>query len=291
MRSPIKPKDFGKDREIINEILVACLSHYGYPFDIAAGSRKELKEIDPLYMLQNAPSLVDVFTIAALEKKGNLSEEEHGWMSRFTKGLLHILIRSYKGDENAQIQLKAIDKLIFPDTYELPKTVIKDLAEKYYTRPALARGWRLRRLMGNLSWVVEPTKNTAENVLDGPIKLREKSEPKGHTIYDSIKRKDVSAYEVAKKHLTRGVTLKTLAIRVYLEELQNQGFEGIDERRLKRDLKEVENWEETLPKERRGWGVLIVTPGKPNVHLPTNEYSEGWKKRKRIKQVKNTSEK
>lgn len=72
------PEDFGEDREIVNEILVAALSHYGYPFDIAAGGREEHKVIDPLYMLQHAPGIVPIFTIAALVKKGKLTEVEEG---------------------------------------------------------------------------------------------------------------------------------------------------------------------------------------------------------------------
>lgn len=280
---PFKPYDFGEDRETVNQILVAIFSHQGYPFDLAAGSREELKNIDPLYMLQNIPGLLPIFTVPALIKKKKLSRKEHGWMSRIIEGLLPILIRSFQGDENAQTQLKAIDKLIYPETYELPKTVIGELATRYHTRAPLARGWRIREIMGRLSRVVKPSRSAAKSVLDGSIQLQDESKCKGNTIYSQNLKKEVPAYELAKKHWMRGVTLQNLAIRIYLEELQEQGFEGIDERTLKRDLKEVEKWEQTLPEERRNWGVLIVTPGKDNVHLPVGEYSEGWKQRKRSK--------
>jgi len=284
---PIKPYDFGEDRETVNQILVAIFSHTGYPFDLAAGGREELKNIDPLYMLQNAPGLLHVFTVAAYVKKGKLSRKEEGWMDRIIEGLFPILIRAFQGDEAAETQLKAIDKLIYPDTYELPKTIIEDLAERYHTRAPLARGWRVRELMGGLSRVVKPARSEAKNILDGAVKLRDESQCKGNTIYIQSLKKRVSTYETAKKHWKRGVTLQNLAIRVYLEDLQAQGFEGIDERTLKRDLKEVEKWEETLPSDQRQWGVLVVTPGKDNVHLPVGNYSEGWKQRKRAKSPNN----
>jgi hypothetical protein len=140
--------------------------------------------------------------------------------------------------------------------------------------------------MGELSWVVEPAREEAASVLDGPIRLADHIHAQGSTLFDPISKKYISASKVAAKHWSRGITLKTLAIRVYLDELQRQGFEGIDERSLKRDLKEVEDWESTLPEDRRNWGVLVVTFGKPNIHLPVGEYSEGWKQRKRAKQAK-----
>lgn len=282
----IKPYDFGEDREIVNEILVAAFSSSGYIFDVAAGGRDELGTVDPLYMLQHAPGLLEVFTMAALVKKKQLSGNEEGWFGRVVEGLVPILIRSFQGDEDAKTQLKAIDKLLYPKIYELPKTVIKDLVERYHTRPALARGWRIRKLMGGLSRVVKPARADAANILDGAVVLDE-SENKGHTIYSLVFKKQVPAHELAKRHWMRGVTLQNLAIRIYLEELQTLGFEGIDERALKRDMKEVEKWEQTLPPERRNWGILVVTKGKPNVHLPAEEYSDGWMRRKRGKSYKN----
>lgn len=162
----------------------------------------------------------------------------------------------------------------------------QSLVERYHTRPALARGWRIRQLMGGLSWVVKPARAEAVSVLNGAVILDE-SEDKGHTIYSLVLKKRIPTYELAKKHWMRGVTLQNLAIRIYLEELQSLGFEGLDERALKRDMKEVEKWEQTLPPERRDWGILVVTKGKPNVHLPAEEYSDGWMRRKRGKSAKN----
>lgn len=279
MNDAFEPYDFGENRDVINKILVAALNHYGYPFDVAAGGREEHKIVDPLYMFQHAPGLVPLFTIAALVKKEKLTDKEAGWMGRFTDGLLDILIRAHSGDEDAANQLKAIDKLIYPDTYELPKTVVDNLIKQYHTRAPLARGWRLREIIGGLSSVVEPVSQSA-NVLNGAIRLKDTAKDKGSTIYSEVAKSRVSAYDAAKRHWKRGVTLKTLAIRVYLEDLQQQGFEGIDERTLKRDLKEVEAWEKTLPEEQRKWGVVVHTSGSP-LHLPVGKYSEGWKQRKR----------
>lgn len=284
-----EPEDFGDDRDVVNKILVAALSHYGYPFDIAGGVKRKSGFVDPLYMLQHAPDLVPIFTIAAMIKNGKLDDEADGWMGRFTNGLLEILIRAHNSDELAKNQIKAIDKLIYPDTYELPRTVIEKLAKQYHTKAPLARGWRLREIIGNLSWVVEPVRKGA-SVLAGAILVRDKEKTSSHRIYIQSEKRERPAYDVAKKHWTRGVTLKTLAIRVYLEDLQQQGFEGIDERMLKRDLKEAESWEETLPKDQRDWGVVVVSPGRPPEHLPVGKYSEGWKQRKRSRMLSKDSD-
>jgi hypothetical protein len=273
--------DFGEDRALVNEILEAALGHYGHPFSFVSSATRT--EADPLYLFQQAPALPSMFMIAALVKKGELTEFEAGQMGTFADGIVSILIRAHDGDERAQNQLKAIHKLIYPDTYEVPATVIAELVDHYHTRPSLARGWRLRNLMGELSWVVSPARKNAKSNLDGPIAPTTNKNRNSHTMFDPISKKRISAAKVADRHWKRGVTLKTLAIRVYLEELHKQGFEALDERSLKRDLKAVEEWEKTLPKERREWGVLVVTPRKPNVHLPVRDFSEGWKKRKRTR--------
>lgn len=83
--------------------------------------------------------------------------------------MVELLVRASAGDALAECQLKAAHKMIHPETYEVPRTVIEELAGNYHTKPTLARGFALRHLMGALSWIVEP--DGEHDVLSGPVRL------------------------------------------------------------------------------------------------------------------------
>ncbi len=257
-----KPFDFGEDREMVNEILVAALKHYGYPFDVAAGECDG--NADPLYLLQNAPGLFCVLRAAALVKKGSLSKSDASMLHAFLDGVVSLLARVSAGDELAMNQFKAADKIIFPEQYEVKAAEIESVAQLNHTSPELARGFELRRLMCELSWVVEPEGDY--DVLSGPVRLISNPQPG-----------DEEIWEVANEHSASGMTLQSLAIRVYNYRLQDKGLDAKDESSLDRDLRRVKEWEETLTPEERNGGVLIRN-GDNFLCLPVQDYPEGWEK-------------
>jgi hypothetical protein len=94
-------------------------------------------------------------------------------------------------------------------------------------------------------------------------------------------------WDLARKHFHPNSTLQSLAIRIYLEDLERQGITSehtaITERSLTRDLEQAREWERNASedeKTRRGrWrggeiGGLTIT---------WYEFSEGWKIRAKEK--------
>lgn len=71
-------------------------------------------------------------------------------------GLLDVIVLAAPGDEQAANQLIAIQKLVRPQAYNLPQSVIKNIAERYYSSPHLARGSYLRYVMYFLKRIVTP---------------------------------------------------------------------------------------------------------------------------------------
>jgi hypothetical protein len=90
-----------------------------------------------------------------------------------------------------------------------------------------------------------------------------------------------SAFDVAREHWPkRGApTLKSLAVKVYLAQLQKEGFTTISEASLENDLQELAEWDKTHAEENeRALQLLIFDHDGPNLHLPWHPYSEGWKR-------------
>lgn len=259
-------------REAINQTLRDILSTGGWPpsqWDTVIKGLRESHgiETDLLELAQNAPGLVEMFQIAALTDKGLISRESEKTLSEIIHNLVRIAFRAQGGDELASNQLKVLHKIAYPFNYELPATVIKNLAVRYHISPHLARAWDVRELMYELSYVVEPV-NFEKSVLEGPVTL------KTH----NLGMRDV--YNKAKHHIRRGSTLLSLAISLYIERLEQEGI-ALEPRDIKRDLQKLKKWESANLKEDSPFRLpLWYEPGKyPPANLPGIPiYSDGWKK-------------
>jgi hypothetical protein len=219
-------------REAINGTLRERLSTDGgtkYQWDILLKVLREEFgiETDLLDLAQNAPCLVEMFQIGALASKGIIGREARETLSEIIHNLVRIAFRAQKGDELAANQLKVLHKVAHPFNYELPVTVIKNLAHSYPTSPHLARAWSVRSLMLDLSYMVEPTRGRS-SLLDGPVMLRTSIPPIS----------DPALYEKATKHIRRGSWLQSLAISIYIEVLAEEGI-NMDVRQIKLDLQKL----------------------------------------------------
>jgi hypothetical protein len=181
------------------------------------------------------------------------------------------------GDEKSATRIKAVEKVLSPEKYDLPHSKIEELVDRYETSPPLARGWELRRLMSQLASVVQPQKKGGAFTETQPISLID--DPPDYLAHVA---------ELARRHWKQNTTLQSLAIRIYLKQLQEKGVtdagEAITDRSLKRDLARVREWESTASedeKRRRGQYKGFSLSGDP---ITWYEFSEGWKLR-RIKRA------
>jgi hypothetical protein len=230
--------------------------------------RKEFDiETDLMALAQSAPCLVQMFQIGALARKGIIGRDTQETLRQIIRNLVRIAYRAETGDEQASDQLKVIHKLTHPKNYDLPATVIKNLADSYYLSPHLERAWAVRSLMFDLSYVVEPT-HEDRSVLHSPVKLA--ARPVG--LYEPT-------YEKAARHIKKNSTLQSLAIDLYMDELDKEGIH-LDPRQLRLDLKKLKEWEAiNLTDSSRLWplwdGDHFPPAGLPGIPI----YVESWKSR------------
>lgn len=148
--SIIPLQEYDKEtRELLDLALQGLLSHYGHPFSFVTTAFKI--DSDPVELLQTAPGITQTLVAAGHLKKGTLSEQDGRVLATILDHLVSTLARARSGDKYAVKQIRAIEKLLEPEKYDLPVAAIDELLDKHYTRAPLARGWAIRSLMGKLS--------------------------------------------------------------------------------------------------------------------------------------------
>lgn len=265
-----------EEREAANAVLKNVLGHDGWGKGRWDGIVKNLCaefgiETDLVELAQRAPCLVEMFQLGALIDNEIIGRKAGIKLREIIWKLVRIARNAETGDERATNQLSAIHKLAHPDNYELPATVIKNLADSYHTSPHLARAWAIRFIMVNLSYIVAATRSDV-SLLTSPIRLATENA-------DLFATWESDLYEKASKHIKRNSTLQSLAIDIYIEELAEEGI-TIGPRELKRDLQKLKEWEVinlTDPSE----GLILWNEAEgPTAKIPVIPiYSEGWKQR------------
>lgn len=233
-----------------------------------------------LEIIRQSPGVFSLLVLSAvIHGDTDLHEDTESKYHRLTEdlisGLAIVIERAAEGDERAAIQLTAIEKLIKPEKFELPLSKIKELVDRYETSPMLARGWELRRLMSALSNVIEPLKSGRPDSINEPIRL---TETPSMFYYRTL-------WNLAQKHWKRNTTLQSLAIRIYLEGLQDAGITGegaetITDRTLKRDLASVRKWERDTNEDEKRRRGRYKGEAWSNSPITWFDFSEGWKARK-----------
>src|SRR5438067_686766 len=102
-----------------------------------------------LEIIRQGPGVFSLLVLSAViygdtDLHEDTESEYHRLTEDLISGLASVIERASEGDERAAIQLKAIEKLIKPDKFELPLSKVKELVDRYETSPMLARGWELR---------------------------------------------------------------------------------------------------------------------------------------------------
>jgi hypothetical protein len=189
--------------------------------------------------------------------------------------LFTLIDAEHAGDADAANQLAAIDKIISPHVFNLSKSNIETLVTSFHTTPSLARASAVRELMAELSTVVRG-RGGARNVCAARIELNPE-ESKSET------------YKLASRYWPRkgSPTLKSLAIRVYLGQLEAEEGVVVTEREILTDLRKMAEWEQGLTDEkRRLYDVsyaFIYNGVNGTIRLPVVRHSEGWKARRQPK--------
>jgi hypothetical protein len=266
-----KPSDSPEVREAINAALRDILATQGWGASTWDAVIEYLRtdfdiETDLLELAQNALCLIRVFQAGAFIRHGVIGRQTGNTVSEIIDKLISLAVQAEKGDEKASNQLAVLHKVAHPSSYDLPSTVIKKIADSYHTSPHLARAWDVRDLMLELSYVVEPT-NFNRSVAEGPVRLAQRGKHE-HPMRAK-----------AEKFINTHSTLQSLAIAIYLDQLDAEGI-TLNAGQIKTDLRKLKEWESVHLKDAPYTLPLWERAGEyPRASLPAIPiYSQGWKR-------------
>jgi len=66
-----------------------------------------------------APGLDGVVEIYALEERGHINPDQTNYIASLILGLVDVAKRAINGDELAELQVMAVQKMIFPEIFNL----------------------------------------------------------------------------------------------------------------------------------------------------------------------------
>lgn len=109
-------------------------------------------------------NLITVLLINAYIKKGKLDKSHAIGLSSLFSTILELKLKAAEGDKSANTLYKGIEKLAYPPkmirnkknkkTPFLP--IVEDMLNNYHSSPHLVRAYEIRRLMSELSFIIEP---------------------------------------------------------------------------------------------------------------------------------------
>jgi len=230
------------------------------------------------------PGGFDVMMLDVMVDKNLIASSYHEQAREIVRRLCSIIMFAANGDEESQVLLSAIEKIVQPRIYGIPQNKITELT-RYETSPPLARAWELRRIMSHLAGVVEPRNSGRSFRESHPVRMRE-GPVRGFT---------QEFWDLAHKYWHPNSTLQSLAISIYLEHLEKQEViserAAITVRTLKRDLELAREWEANASEDdktrRSCWHGGIIG----DLTITWYEFSEGWKVRAKERALKRTGSK
>ncbi len=206
-----------------------------YGHKLTAADLKRREEIESLGL-----------KVLELEPGRELTDEEV--LSHLAYGLRSVVADAFDSDSAALNRLTQIHKLIYPERYKLNASVARALA--------------VRRLMADLSRVVVP--RNGDSFQDGVAHVNLTADEGWHMN---------TLYKLAARHWRHGVTLQSLAIRIYLAQLKRKGFDAIDRKILERDMSALRRFDS----KQQGCDYIHLANGDA---MPYYDYTEMWKQRK-----------
>ncbi len=216
---------------------------------------------------QAAYDIATALQLVAYSRKKKLGFKEKISFRRFTRDLLHLFLQAHAGNTKAHSQIKAIEKLIYPEKHDLGFSVINELANHYRPNPSRARGYQIRHLMAWALPFVESLLLENNDPTKGQIRLRS-------NLPDHMR--NVWGFSDIVENLKPRSTLQSLAISMYFSRLQREGFDSITKENLRRDLRNLQEWEKGNPISAVTDNMFVAD----RADLPVRFYSEEWKQRK-----------
>ncbi|HEV2881073.1 MAG TPA: hypothetical protein VGX24_07325 [Pyrinomonadaceae bacterium] len=220
-------------------------------FEWACDLAREFAEVSSTNdeLVQAIPAIDSLVYGAALSIKGVFTDEVRAHLGRIFTRIIPLAEDASDGDSTAMVALEAINSLVTPNLLNISPQTLKQLADRAY-KSWFARATILIGLMGDLSWVVEPTRNNAKTMRTGSVRPLAKltKEIKKAAVFNQDEKIE-TLHILAVQHCRKNTTLQALAIKVFNALNERDGYESQDERVLKRDLQMFKKWVAENPRD------------------------------------------
>lgn len=196
------------------------------------------------HFIHNVPGINGIALVYDQERDGKIQPFQVDFFAGLLEQMALLMCRAVQGDEIASLQIDAAHKMLFRGIFNLERGDIEKVAKLDKSNyggqaPSLRRGYELRRIMAYLSSIVRP-KDYKERM--GPstlIKLT--TDEKKIALYPDWYVAAKKICEAASARELAGMTLFSLAKKIYLPALEKIGFDKITDKELDADLRIVES--------------------------------------------------
>jgi hypothetical protein len=226
------------------------------------------------HFVHNAPGLSAVAYLYELEQTERITGVFGDYLALMMDMMAELTGRALKGEEQALLQIRAAHRMLCAETFGLEAPHIKQVAEMDKTKsgkdaPALSRAYDVRILMSRLSAVVEPKSEGERLNPSSTVKLREKP----------MTEHDAPLMQAVKERFVhRNMTLQSLAIRIYLDNLEKAGIETKGYGEIEKDLRIAKKYDHEYSPDNSAWQPRYVYDGDP---LPVKIIASSWASRKK----------
>jgi hypothetical protein len=226
------------------------------------------------HFAHNAPGLAAIAYLYELEQAGKIAGVFGDYLALMMDKIAELTGRALSGEDQALMQIRAAHRMLCAEAFGLEMPHIKQVAEMDRTKSgkdaaALSRAHDVRILMSRLSSVVEPKKEGERLSPLSAVKLRE----------DPMLEDDARLLQAVKERFAhKNMTLQSLAIRVYLDNLDKGGVTTKEYRDIEKDLRIAKRHDHEYSPSNSIWQLRYIFGGDP---LPIKILANSWASRKK----------
>lgn len=224
--------------------------------------------------VHNAPGLTAAAYLYEMEQAGRITNVGADYLAFMIDKLAELAGRALAGEEKALLQIQAAHRMLCAEVFNLEIPHIKQVAEMDRTKSgknaaALSRAYDVRILMSRLSSVVEP-KNEGERLSpSSAVKLREKP----------MLEDDADLWRMVRdRFLHKNMSLQSLAIKIYVDNLEKAGITTKGYGEIGKDLRIAKRHDHEYSPNNSIWQLRYVFGGDP---LPIQIIANSWATRKK----------
>lgn len=203
--------------------------------------------------IRAAPGGLTFMRLARAMAAGRIEKQYRAHVQNLLGALFVIIDRATDGDEKAHQQLQALNRIAFPDQYDVDEKMLEQIASHQPNAVnEISRGRHLLLMMDRIAGVVEPKLKSEFLSPDTVIIIQKEIRP-----YDLKACGDDLFLKVKRHKWNPKTTLRSLAVSIYLAQLGNEDATcSVDERMLRKAIA-LETTRQDKPLQGPSWPLNI----------------------------------